>query len=277
MKIITIALILVALTFTSCSVIASTDEDMPVFFVSHGGPNKAFDDSCYGDSFSEIPELLPEEPKAILMISAHWIQNETMVSCEVDPQTIHDYSGFDPVLNNFRYDAKGSQELGERVSQLTGARCVNRGFDHGAWTVLNLMYPDANIPVVQMSIDYTLTHQEMYELGEKLRPLREEGILILGSGTMVHNLGAPRGEENATPMYWAKGFDDAIVNNLNESNFDPLIQFYNLPYAKMAHPTPDHYWPLIYVLGASEENDEVSYPYHKFEYGTLSMRNVMFS
>jgi len=251
--------------------------EMPVMFVSHGGPNKAFDDSCYGDSFSEIPDLLPGKPKAILMISAHWLSDGTLVSCSVNPETIHDYSGFSPELSKFSYDAKGDRELALKIAELVDGECVDRGFDHGAWTVLNLMYPDANIPVIQMSIDYTATNEERFNIAKKLRSLRSEGVLIIGSGTMTHNLRAVRYEENATPVYWAKEFDDAVVSYLNNSEFEPLIEFNSLPYATMAHPTPDHYWPLIYVIGASEEGDKVSYPYAKFEYGIFSNRNVMFS
>ncbi len=251
-------------------------DEMPVLFISHGSPRNAIRESNYSKSLENTPNLIGKDPKAILIISAHWLARDTYISCNQEYETIYDFYGFEDELYNIEYNAKGDVDLANYITQLVDGKCTQRGLDHGAWTVLTRMYPNVDIPVIEMSIDYTLSNQEMFELGEKLKPLREIGVLVIGSGSMTHNLRDRSFNINSNIENWAKEFDDSVADKLENKEFDQLIEFNSLPNAKRSHPTPDHYWPLIYTIGLIYNEDETSFPYTGFEYGTLSMRNVLF-
>ncbi|MFA6214500.1 MAG: 4,5-DOPA dioxygenase extradiol [Candidatus Micrarchaeia archaeon] len=258
---------------------SSAAHRMPVLFIGHGSPENALSDNAFTRAMSRLGKELPK-PRAILCISAHWLTEGTAATAMDAPKTIHDFYGFPPPLYTVKYPAPGSPELAARVQRLLkpiqAGLDASWGLDHGTWSVLRHMYPSANIPVVQLSIDFYKPAQHHYEIGKKLAPLREEGILIIGSGNMVHNLRAlsPDGRD-AAPVAWAKQFDAFIKEALEKKDHKAIINYQSLgQVAALAHPTPDHFYPLLYAMGAAGVKSKISYPYEGYEYGSLSMRAV---
>jgi 4,5-DOPA dioxygenase extradiol len=246
-----------------------------VIFIGHGSPMNAIEDNQYTKEWKAIAERIAK-PKAILCISAHWYNENIEVSNSPSPETIHDFYGFPDELYEMTYSAKGSSELAQKVNHLIGARIdVFRGLDHGTWTVLKHMYPDADIPVIQLSINMDLTFKEHLELGKKLSKLREENILIIGSGNIVHNLGLmiPHGK----PFEWATSFQKYIKQNLEEKNESALIDCKRKDHAnaKFAVPTDDHFLPLLYVFGASER-ETPEFFCESIDYASISMMCVAY-
>jgi len=259
----------------------SNTEKMPVLFLGHGSPMNAIEENQFVDGFRNMAKTLPK-PNAILCISAHWFTNGTKVTAMEMPRTIHDFGGFPQQLFDVQYPATGSPQLAMETKKLLLPNAVELdeywGLDHGAWSVIKHLYPDADVPVIQLSIDYTKPPQYHFELAQKLSALRNKGILIVGSGNIIHNLRLVDFHNFDADNY---GFDWAIearatINDyLLDDNFQPLIDFEKQSKAfQLAIPTPEHYLPLIYTLGLKEKTEELSLFNDKLVAGSLSMTSV---
>lgn len=248
---------------------------LPALFVGHGSPMNAITDNEYARALRAQAALLPR-PRAILSISAHWYTRGSGVTAMSQPRTIHDFGGFPQALFDVQYPAPGDPALAEEVRQLLQPVPVVAdqawGLDHGTWQVLVHLYPAADIPVVQLSIDATRPAAFHYELGQRLAPLRERGVLIMGSGNIVHNLRRIVREEQASVMPWAERFAGYVRRALLERDHAALIDFQRAGEdAALAVPTPDHYLPLLYVLGTQGPADSPRIFVEGFQYGSLDM------
>lgn len=231
---------------------------MPAIFVGHGSPMNAIEETTYTRQWQQWGQRLPA-PKAILVVSAHWLTYGTAVTGATMPETIHDFGGFPAKLYAQQYKVPGDPELARQIAAALEQPVTvdeQRGLDHGAWSVLMHMYPDADIPVLQLSIDPRLTPQQQYALGRQLRPLREQGILIVASGNVVHNLRVMRFDGPAYP--WAQEFTEAITQKLQAGDDAAILNYQHLvspQVAQMCHPTDDHLQPLFYLLGAGYDDE----------------------
>lgn len=248
---------------------------MPVMFFGHGSPMNALDDNRATRAWASMGAAAGT-PRAILMISAHWLTHGTAVTAMERPQTVHDFGAFPRTLFEQRYPAPGDPALARRVTELLAPLTVSlderRGFDHGTWSVLVKAFPEANIPVVQLSMDLARDASSHYELGRALRPLRDEGVLIAASGNIVHNLPAMDWSMPTAGFTWAQSFHDYVVEAIVEDTPDDVIDYeFAGPAARQAVPTPDHYWPMLYALGARYPEDTVRLESNFLEYGSLSM------
>ena len=251
----------------------------PVLFIGHGSPMNALEENAFTQNLRKLGSELTE-PKAILVISAHWETNGSQVLSSSSPKTIHDFYGFPKELFAMEYPAPGAPQLAKAIHEISSSIKTTEtwGFDHGTWSVLTHLFPKANIPVTQLSIDRYKSNEEHLELGKKLSTLRDEGILIIGSGNIVHNLSILQWGTKNHGEPWAEEFDEIIKNSLENHNENILIEFDKLgEVAQLAVPTREHYIPLLYSYGASSSTDKLSYPYEGFEMGSLSMRSVMWS
>ncbi|MEN6376183.1 MAG: 4,5-DOPA dioxygenase extradiol [Smithella sp.] len=252
---------------------------MPVIFFGHGNPMNALSKNSYTESWSSVGKSIPC-PKAVLAISAHWYIPACAVTVNAAPQTIHDFGGFPEKLYQVKYPAPGNPELARQVKELLAPLTVkldeSRGLDHGTWAVLCHVFPKANIPVVQFSIDATQPPQFHYEIGKGLATLREEGVLIIGSGNIVHNLSAyVWGDANVSPFDWAVRFENQVRKLLLKGDDAPLIAYEGLGRdALLSIPTPEHYLPLLYVIGLRRKNDRVTFPVQGIAGGSVSMLAV---
>jgi len=252
---------------------------IPAVFFGHGNPMNALQRNGYTDAWSQLGRTLPK-PKAILAISAHWFINQTGVTISTAPRTIHDFGGFPPELYQVQYPAPGDPDLARRVQSLLEPLPVTLddtwGLDHGTWSVLCHVYPDASIPVVQLSINRSQPASFHYELGKRLAPLRDEGILIVGSGNLVHNLRTYAwGKQLAAPYDWAARFEQNARQMLLAAEHQPLIDYEKLGKdALLSIPTPDHYLPLLYVIASAQQRDAVSFPVEGIDGGSVSMLAV---
>jgi 4,5-DOPA dioxygenase extradiol len=262
------------------SAFSNTDK-MPVLFLGHGSPMNAIEENQFVAGFRNLAKTLPQ-PNAILCISAHWFTNGTKVTSMQMPRTIHDFGGFPQALFDVQYPAKGSPELALETKKLLEPVAVDLdehwGLDHGAWSVIKHLYPEANVPVIQLSIDYTKSGQYHFELAQQLQSLRHKGVLIIGSGNIVHNLRLVDFRNFDKDNYgydWAIEARETVNNYLLDGNFQPLIDFEKMNKAvQMAIPTPDHYLPLLYTLGLKEKSEELSLFNDKLLAGSLSMTSV---
>lgn len=254
---------------------------MPVLFVGHGSPMNAIEENEFVEGWRKIGKSIPR-PKAILVVSAHWETNGTLVTAVPKPQTIHDFGGFPKALFDVQYPAPGSPELAHETKRIITKTTVGLdekwGLDHGAWSVIRRIYPEADVPVIEMSMDYNQGPQYHYELGKQLAVLRNKGVLIIGSGNMVHNLRMVAWDKMNEPEY---GFDWAIQANekfkqlIQSGNHKELINYTSLGReVQLAIPTPDHYLPLLYALALKEENEAVSFFNDKPVMGSLTMTSV---
>ena len=252
---------------------------LPAIFFGHGNPMNAVSANIYTAGWRNIGELTPR-PKAILSISAHWFVPGTGVTIGTAPKTIHDFGGFPRELYQVQYPAPGDPELARRVHKMLQPLPVSFdtswGLDHGTWSVLNHVYPDANVPVVQLSIDETQSASFHFEIGRRLAPLRAEGVLIVGSGNLVHNLHAYAwGRHMPDPYDWAIRFELEAKEMMIAGEYEPLIDYEKLgPEAKLSIPTPDHYLPLLYVIGARQADEAISFPVEGVDGGSISMLTV---
>lgn len=252
---------------------------MPAFFFGHGNPMNALSQNAYTRAWAAIGSAIPR-PKAILSISAHWFVPETGVTVTTAPRTIHDFGGFPRELYQVKYPAPGDPELARRVQELLRPLPVSLdeswGLDHGTWSVLCHVYPRADIPVVQLSIDETQPAGFHYEIGQRLAPLREEGVLIVGSGNLVHNLHAYAwGRHAVDPYDWAVKFEQEARQMLLAGEHAPLVQYERLGReALLSIPTPDHYLPLLYVIASRQQRDSVRFPVEGVDGGSISMLAV---
>ena len=249
---------------------------MPVVFVGHGNPMNALERNEYTRSWERLAADLPR-PRAILSVSAHWYAPGGRVTAQERPRTIHDFGGFPRKLYEVEYPAPGSPELARRVRDLLAPADVELdadwGLDHGTWSVLVHMYPRADVPVVQLGIDETLTPEEHWALAVRLRTLRDEGVLILGSGDVVHNLHTYAwGRHPVEPYDWALRFEGLIRTAVEQGDHETVVGYERLGRdAALAAPTPDHFLPLLYVLAQSGREEPVSYPVEGFDGGSVSM------
>ena len=252
---------------------------MPAIFFGHGNPMNALYQNAYTEGWAEIGRSIVG-PKAILCVSAHWYVPALAVTAMESPRTIHDFGGFPRELFEFDYPAPGSAALAGRASELIADEVildtVRWGLDHGTWSVLCHVFPDADVPVVQLSIDETQTAAWHYELAKQLAPLRDEGVLIIGSGNLVHNLHTYAwGKQDVEPYDWALRFEAAARELMISGNHEPLINYELMGKdALLSAPTPDHYLPLLYVLAQQQDGDEITFPVEGFDGGSISMTTV---
>ena len=255
---------------------------MPTIFFGHGNPLNALLRNGYTEGWAGIGKSIPR-PKAILCVSAHWYLPGVKVTSMPKPPTIHDFGGFPRELYEVDYPAPGSPDLARRVQDLLRTTPVELdeetwGLDHGTWSVLGHVFPDADVPVVQLSIDETQPPSFHYEMGKRLSALRDVGVLIIGSGNIVHNLHTYAwGRHNVEPFDWAVRFERQARELLVAGNHSPLIDYEALGRdAILAVPTPDHYLPLLYIMALRREGEPVSFPVEGFDGGSISMLTVQF-
>jgi 4,5-DOPA dioxygenase extradiol len=254
---------------------------MPVLFVGHGSPMNALVHNEWTRTLKQVADRLPK-PEAIVCVSAHWQTRGVKVEALEHPKTIHDFYGFPEELSAIRYPADGDVALAEGIASSLRAFQAETdqkwGLDHGTWSVLVHMYPEANIPVLQLSLDRGLSERGHWEVGKALRELREKNVLILGSGNIVHNLRLVNWrEQNPPPFPWNIEFDRAIAKALEDRDTDLLVDHARrLPeISRLAVPTNEHYHPLLSTYGASDEEDRISFPFTGYEMASLSMRMVL--
>jgi len=252
---------------------------LPAIFFGHGNPLNALQRNSYTEAWAAIGRGLPR-PKAILAVSAHWYIPGIAVTAMPHPRTIHDFGGFPRELFEVQYPAPGEPALARRIQSLLGPVAVELdqswGLDHGTWSVLGHVFPEAEVPVLQLSLDETKPPSFHYELGRRLAPLREEGVLIVGSGNLVHNLHTYAwGRHPVDAFDWAVRFEERVRHLLSTGDHDPLIDYESLgPDALLSVPTPEHYLPLLYVIAQQREGEAISFPVAGVDGGSISMLAV---
>jgi 4,5-DOPA dioxygenase extradiol len=259
-----------------------TDVLMPALFVGHGSPMNGIEDNLFSNQWKKLGTQL-HVPKAVLVVSAHWLTKGTFVTAVEEPQTIHDFGGFPQALFDAQYPAPGDAQLAQSISQLFSTPTIGLdhewGLDHGSWTILKHIYPKADIPVLQLSIDYNQPPSYHYELAKALAGLRKRGILIIGSGNMVHNLRMvdfARLIEDNYGFDWALELNEIFKTKILAGDHQALINYTSLHSAsKLAIPTPDHYYPLLYTLGLQQPSDVVSFFNDRAVAGSLTMTSVV--
>ena len=256
---------------------------MPVLFVGHGSPMNGIEDNEFSKRWSSMAKEIPV-PKAVLVVSAHWFTKGTHITAMDFPKTIHDFGGFPQALFDVQYSAPGNPILAKETADLIHTTKVELshdwGLDHGTWSIVRHMYPLANIPVLQLSIDYTKDATYHYQLAKEIYNLRKKGVLIIGSGNMVHNLRMVAWDKLNEPEYgydWAKQMNDTFKTLIANGSHDKLMYYERLgKEALLAIPTPEHYLPLIYTLGLKGKDDAVSFFNDKAVGGSLTMTSVKF-
>jgi 4,5-DOPA dioxygenase extradiol len=258
-------------------------QKIPVLFIGHGSPLNIILRNDFTDCLAELGKNLPE-PEAIMVISAHWLTNGTYVTCTEKPETIYDFYGFPEELYEIKYQSPGSPDNARLVTELVQKvkiKCNNNwGLDHASWAILKHMYPEADIPVFEMSLDYSFNEwhpkpiQYHYDLASGLSELRRRGVLIIGSGNIVHNLGLIDFQNMyAKPYDWAVEFDEKVKSNLLNKNHKDLIDYQKMGRgASMAVPAQDHYLPMIYAIALQEKNETLKFIFEGFQNGSISMR-----
>lgn len=257
------------------------DRLMPVLFIGHGSPMNGIEDNEFSARWKAMAKEIPT-PAAVLVVSAHWLSRVTRITAMDFPSTIHDFGGFPQELFDVQYKAPGSPALAKEAASLIHSTTVELdhdwGLDHGTWTIVRHMYPEANIPILQLSIDYTKSPRYHYDLSRELYELRKKGVLIVGSGNMVHNLRMIAWDKMAEPEYgydWTLQLNDRFKNLIASGDHAPLINYDSLgSEGKLAIPTPEHYLPLLYTLGLKGQKDEVSFFNDKAVGGSLTMTSV---
>ena len=254
---------------------------MPVLFIGHGSPMNGIENNAFSLYWKQLAKEIPT-PKAVLVVSAHWLSRGTKITAMDFPKTIHDFGGFPQALFDVQYPAPGNPELAKETASLITSTQVELdhdwGLDHGTWTIVRHMYPDASIPVLQLSIDYTKGPQDHYNLAKELYGLRRKGVLIFGSGNMVHNLRMVAWDRIDEPEYgydWAHQMNDTFKELIGNGHHDKLINFQSLGReALLSIPTPEHYLPLMYTLGLKDKHETVSFFNDKVVGGSLTMTSV---
>jgi 4,5-DOPA dioxygenase extradiol len=249
---------------------------MPALFIGHGNPMNAIEENEFSMGWREVGKSLPT-PKAILCVSAHWQTKGTKVCAVKQPETIHDFGGFPQELFNVQYAVAGAPELAKETQQaITKSKTeldFEWGLDHGCWSVLNQMYPAANIPTFQLSLDYNAAPQSHYDIAQQLLGFRKKGILILGSGNIVHNLGRVQWKDEG--FDWAIEFDEKIKSLIEKGDHQSIINYKSLGRsAELSIPTNEHYLPLLYTLGVQDKKDTLSFFNEKTTMGSISMRSL---
>lgn len=253
-------------------------DKMPLLFVGHGTPMNAIERNSFTDEWEKIGKVLPK-PDSILCISAHWETKGTYFTAMEKPETIHDFGGFPRELYEVQYPAPGNYSLASESSELIKGSGLDMewGLDHGCWSVLKRMYPKADVPVVQMSLDYSKDAKYHFEIAKKLMPLRYKKVLIIGSGNIVHNLRLVDWNQGIGSGYdWAREANEKLKSLIMNNDYESLINYRSLgKEISLAIPTPEHYLPLLYVLALKDENEKVEFFNDKTEYGSLAMTSVI--
>jgi 4,5-DOPA dioxygenase extradiol len=271
-------------SFHSATNALKSTAPMPVLFVGHGSPMNAIEINEFSDKWRVLGKELPR-PSAVLCISAHWETRGTQVTAMQLPETIHDFGGFPQALFDVSYPANGNPELAKQIRQeMTGANIglnVDWGLDHGCWSILTHLYPDATVPVLQLSLDYTIGAQNHFNLAKQLAFLRSKGVLIIGSGNMIHNLRQLRfsptlGLNEVFGYDWALEMTDLLKQKIMDEDYNALINYEKLSLAaRLAIPTTDHYFPLLYALALRTKDDNVSFFNDKILAGSIGMTSVL--
>ena len=251
---------------------------MPVLFIGHGSPMNAIEENPFSRNWKELGENLPK-PSAILCISAHWETNGTFITASVNQRTIHDFYGFPDELFAVQYPAPGNPKLAGEIQNMSPNPKIEPdlswGLDHGCWSILKRMYPQADVPVVQLSLDYTISPEKHYLIAKQLKVLRQRGVLIIGSGNMVHNLRMIDWKNSENGHDWALEANEQFKKLILAGDYLKLMQYDLLGKAvRLAVPTPEHFLPLLYVLAQSEEHEEVSIFNDQCVYGSISMTSI---
>ncbi len=253
---------------------------MPVIFVGHGSPMNAIEDNQYTRGWRKMAEKIPK-PEAIISISAHWFTKGTRIMNERNQKTIYDMFGFPEELYKIEYNAPGKPELAATAKGLITKTSVfdnSWGIDHGTWSVLVHMYPERDIPVFQISIDVSAPPEEHYKIGMELKALRHQGVLIFGTGNIVHNLRLLDWGMTDSGFDWANEFDTYVVDSIANREHENIINYLSMGKgAKLSVPTPEHFYPILYILGASDEEDKISIYNKSCMVGSLSMTSYLFS
>jgi 4,5-DOPA dioxygenase extradiol len=256
-------------------------EKMPTLFIGHGTPMNAILDNAFTRHLVKLGKEMPK-PRAIVVVSAHWLTEQTMLTANANPETIYDFGGFPAALYKIRYPSLGDPQLAKQLSvnlQKTGVVLdTKRGLDHGAWTILHHMYPKADIPVIQLGMNAKLSLSEHLELAKQLQALRLQGILIMGSGNIVHNLPLSDETPGVKTFDWVIEFDEMMKQALLKRDLPQLLgqDSSKHPLWRKAHPSIEHYLPLLYALGASSVTDKVTFPFEGYDEASISMRSVRF-
>ena len=257
-----------------------TTPRLPALFVGHGNPMNAIEDNAYSRAWSSLGERLPK-PHAILCVSAHWMtRGGSLAHVGAKPKTIHDFGGFPRELYQQQYPAPGAPDVAKATIELVRATHLEAdeqwGLDHGAWSVLIHMFPDADIPVFQLSLDLARSPQAHLDLARELKPLREKGVLVIGSGNLVHNLGALN--PGGPPYDWAQAFDAQMKGRIEARDAKGVADALDASrIAKLSHPTAEHFLPALYPLGVADESDQLSFFSESFDLGSISMRSFLLS
>jgi 4,5-DOPA dioxygenase extradiol len=243
-------------------------------FIGHGSPMNALEDTPASRGWRDVAARFPR-PRAVLCVSAHWVTDGVRLTGEAQPRTIHDFGGFPPELFAVQYPAPGDPEfaagVAQRLAPFPARTDTTWGLDHGAWSVLKWLYPDADVPVVQLSLDARRSADEHYRIGEALAPLRDDNVLVLGSGNIVHNL---RHWRDGAPASWVKGYDDAILDRIGANDHKAVIAYRMLPDAAVAAPDWEHFFPLLYTLGAAD--GDAPHVFNRFHIPGISMTSIAF-
>ncbi len=255
-----------------------TQDKMPVVFIGHGSPINIIMDNDFTRSLTKLGKALPK-PKGVLVVSAHWLTEGTFVTCEDEPRQIYDFYGFPRPLYEIKYPAPGSPEIADetiRSLKKYNVACGDWGLDHASWAVLKFMYPEADVPVVELSLSVGMPCEFHYEMGQALCNLRTKGVLIIGSGNIVHNLRAINPDTNAEPYSWAAEFDLQAKELILAGEHRKLIEYHKLgEQARLSIPTNDHYLPMLYALALKEEGEKVEFTYEGIQHGSVSMRSFV--
>ena len=252
---------------------------LPAIFIGHGSPMNIIADNEFTRDMTLLGKKLAV-PDGIVVVSAHWLTHGSYITSSGRPEQIYDFYGFPPPLYRVKYEAPGSPEIANTVIEITGENIIKadtgRGIDHAAWTVLKYLFPRAEIPVLELSLDISRPPEFHFQLGKRLRELRARNILVLGSGNIIHNLGDIDFDDNAGPFGWASEFDEIIRGELTGGDFKRLIDYEKLgPLSKRAIPYFDHYLPMLYTLGMKNENDELVFVHDSIQNGSISMRSFL--
>jgi 4,5-DOPA dioxygenase extradiol len=247
----------------------------PAFFIGHGNPMNALETNEYSLEWEQLSAKLPR-PKSILCISAHWTTEEPLITAMDEPRTIHDFYGFPDELSQVQYPSPENPMLAQEICKHTHNKIrpdVRWGIDHGSWSILKWMFPEADIPVIQLSISNHLTPKEHFELGEKLKYLRTQNIMVLGSGNIVHNLGLIKWADEAFP--WAEEFDKLVKQKISVRDYAALINYEKLPQANLSIPTVEHYLPMLYILAMANPHSNISFFCEEVTMGAISMTSFI--
>lgn len=255
----------------------------PALFMGHGTPYNAFTTNRFTKEWDRLSSVL-EKPKAILMVSAHWETMIPTVSISDQPEMIYDFGGFPDFMYEKQYPANGAPKIASNLGKKMQHKILtdDRGLDHGAWSVLSRLFPKADVPVFQFSLARTLTPRDHYELASEISYLRDLGVMIIGSGNIVHNIPSARRDSQMGTRdivhSWAQSFDEIVTSKINNGDFKSLANYRKIGTdATMSVPTPEHFLPLLYVLGSVQKNEQPKYYAQGFQSGSFSMRSVLFS